>query len=290
MIEIEQLAVLDLCAWTGSQLEAARILSFNQISISRNLYKAKAVLGSVGIECLGGDKYSFEDSCQILKAQRKIHQQIRFDQTKCLRIHANCWVRHLLLEPPPEGWIPNQAAIKKFRHCDAIELLDKHVIDAALVANPEAPLDCDSRYHRYPISNQPLFLLVSTCNALASETGLSLAEVSSTTELGHSSFVSKECRRVMERLDSHLFGAQDPRYFHSQKEPPPTTRRYGTAMTMLIRPDLVKINAKMDFLAGDILVVKKELADHPEILKLIAQLRNRLQALQNKINRLEILC
>jgi len=52
MIEIEQLAVLDLCAWTGSQYEAARILNFNQSSISRNLLKAKAVLSSVGIECL----------------------------------------------------------------------------------------------------------------------------------------------------------------------------------------------------------------------------------------------
>jgi hypothetical protein len=94
----------------------------------------------------------------------------------------------------------------------------------------------------------------------------------------------------MERLDSHLFGAQDPSYFHIQKEPPPSTRRYGTAMTLLIRPDLVKIDAKMDFLAGDILVVKKDLADHPEILKLILELRNRLQALQNKIHNLEILC
>jgi len=61
-------------------------------------------------------------------------------------------------------------------------------------------------------------------------------------------------------------------------------------MTMLIRPDLIKIDVKMDFLAGDILVVKKDLTDHPEILKLILELRNRLQALQNKIHNLEILC
>ena len=290
MIEIEQLAVLDLCAWTGSQYEAARILNFNQSSISRNLLKAKAVLSSVGIECLRGDKYSFEDNYQVLKAQRKIHQQIRYNQAKCLRIQANCWARHLLLEPSPQGWIANQAAIKNFRHCDAIQLLDNHIIDAALLAIPEAPLECDSRYQRYLLSNQPLFLLVPNDNVLASETGLSPEDVSRNTELGHSSFVSNECRRVMERLDSHLFGAQDPGYFHIQKEPPPSTRRYGTAMTMMIRPDLVKIDAKMDFLAGDILVVKNDLADHPEILKLILQLRNRLQALQNKIHNLEILC
>ena len=290
MLQIEDLAVLDLCAWTGSQSEAGRILNLNQSSICRNLYKAKAILSSAGIEHLGKEKYLFKDNYHILKAQRRIHQLFRFNQAKCLRIKATCWARHLLLQPSPEGWIPNQAAIINFRHCDVLQLLDQHIIDAALVTNPEAPLEGDKKYKRFHLSNQPLFLLVSNINTLPRETGLSPTEVCSNTELGHSSFVSKECRRVMESLDSHLFGVKDTRYSTCQKEPLPSARRYGTAMTMLIRPDLVKLDLKMDFPAGDILVVRRELAEHPEIFKLISDLKKRLQSLQNKINRLEILC
>ena len=171
-----------------------------------------------------------------------------------------------------------------------LPLLDQHIIDAALVTNPEAPLQSDRHYKCFHLSNQPLFLLVSPSNALARETGLSPTEVCSNTELGHSTFVSKDCRGVMERLDSHLFGVENSRGTPCQNEPLPSARRYGTAMTMLIRPDLVKLDLKMDFPAGDILVVKRELAEHPQIFKLILELKKRLQTLQNKINGLEILC
>ena len=288
MLEIEQLAALDLCTWTGSQCETARILKTDQSTISRSIRKSESLLSSLGIKRNPCERYTFEDKQEILKGQRKLHQLIRFLQGKGLRIQATCWARHLMLEPTPEGWIPNQAAVHNFKHCNTLQLLEEHIIDAALVTNPEAPPPSDSRYACYHLSNQPLFLLVPEINTLAKEQGLSPTEVASYTELGHSVFVSKECRAVMERVDEKLFGMQDHRLSSSQKEPPIHARRYGTAMTMLIRPDLTRLGVHMDFPAADILVIKEELAEHPEIIKLVLQLKKALGNLQPIINGLEI--
>jgi len=288
LIEIEQLAALDLCAWTGSQSEAARILNTDQSTVSRSLYKSQKLLSSIGINLDPIRKYAFRDNQDILKDQRRLHQLIRLLQGKGLRIQATCWGRHLLLEPTPEGWIPNKAAINNFKHCETLQLLEDHIIDAALVTNPEAPPASDQRYARYHLSNQPLFLLIPKTHILANEHGLSSGEATRHTELGHSGFVSKECRGVMEKLDQVLFGAQEFQHTSSYKEPPRHTRRYGTAMTMLIRPDLTRLDLAVEFPAGDILIVKQELAEHPEILRLVLELKKRLGFLQPKINGLEI--
>lgn len=289
MIEIEQLAALDLCAWTGSQAEAAMILKSEQSTISRSLHKTKRLLESIGIKAVPGKKYLFQDVQDILKSQRKLHQQIRFTQARDLRIQATCWARHLLLDPTPDGWIPNRAAINNFKHRDTQQLLEQHIIDAALVTGPDAPSPSEKRYARYHLSNQPLFLLIPHSNKLALEHGLSPSEVASHTELGHSNFVSKECRAVMEVLDKQLFGAQDHQPFTSYKEPPNHARRYGTAMTMLIRPDLTRLGVDMRFPAADILIVRQELADHPEILRLVFALKTSLADLQHSIPDLEVM-
>ena len=290
MLEIEHLAALDFCAWTGSQQETARLLHASQSCISRSLQKTKKLLASIGINPIGSDRCTFKDPHEILKAQTRIHQEIRFIQGKGLRIQATCWARHLLLEPTPEGWTPNQASINNFKHRATLELLDQHVIDAALSTNPEAPPESDKRYVRYHLSSQPLFLLTPKTNTLSKEKNLSAMDVSRNTELGHSGFVSKECRTVMESLDQKLFGEQDYKHSSLYDEPPGNTRRYGTGMTMLIRPDLTTLNHEMSFPAGDILVVKQELAEQPAIIILIFELKKRLHECQHKINGLELRC
>lgn len=268
------------------------MLNINQSNISRNLCKSIRLLTSLGVwaEDEKSNRFAFQDTHEILKSQRKIHQRIRFIQGKQLRVQATCWGRHLLLEPTPEGWIANQGDIKCFRHCETLQLLEERIIDAALASNPEAPPESDRRFTRYHLSNQPLFLLLAKANPLAREQGLSATEVIAGTELGYSSFVSKECRATMKMLDQKLFGAQYHQPIPSNKEPPIHARRYGTAMTTMIRPDLTKLDFNMSFSAGDILVVKRDLAEHPEIIFLVHELKRRLHLLQHKITGLEILC
>jgi hypothetical protein len=94
----------------------------------------------------------------------------------------------------------------------------------------------------------------------------------------------------MESLDQKLFGEQDYTYSSLYDEPPGNTRRYGTGMTMLIRPDLTILNHEMSFPAGDILIAKQELAEQPAIISLIFELKKRLHEYQHKINGLELRC
>ena len=290
MLEIETLSALDHCIWLGRQIEAAKSLHTSQSTISRNLKKAQDTLASIGIVDEISAKGELVDDDQILRSQRRIHQLIRFKQAKGMRIQATCWARQLLLEPLPEAWIANKGDLGNFMHRKTLHLLNQHIIDAALVSTPEAPEANDRRYTRFHLSNQPLFLLIPNSNELSKETGLSASEVAECTRLGHSGFVSPECRAVMQRIDESLFGEQSENFASSFKEPPNHARRYGTAMTMLIRPDLARLEHQLNYPAGDILVVKRELADHPEILKLLKELTERIQRFQAVIPGLEVLC
>ena len=288
MLEIESLAAIDHYIWTGTQVEAADHLRLHQSTLSRQLQQARKILASIGIRYDKSIESRFIDEDEILRSQRKIHQIIRFKQAKGLRVQASCWARNLLLQPIPEGWIANKADPSKFNHCNTTSLLDQYIIDAALVSKPEAPASGDTRFAQFHLSNQPLFLLTTKSHVLSNERGLTNSDLSSQTRLGHSGFVSKECREVMEKLDLSLFGRQNETFTSSFEEPPPHARRYGTAMTMLIRPDLERLDYPMAFPAGDILVVKHELGEHPEILKLVNSIKEKMRDFQPKIDGLEV--
>jgi hypothetical protein len=291
MLAIEQLSALDLQAWLGSQQEAAAHLDLSQSQISRSGHQSLIVLQGLGVELHRPVKHLHCDELGLLTRLRQVHQMKRFGDGRGLRLQSTCWLRHLVLEPMPDGWVGNRAPRDRHNDCEALALLENHVIDAALVTGPERPAADHPCLDSVVLSHQPLYLLVDGQHPLADERGLAASEIRACSELAHSSFVHRRCRQVMEGLDQLLLGpGQRSRLCSLRREPPGPVRRYGTAMTCLIRPDLRPLDFSISQPALDVLVVHRDWSGHGAIRALVQLLRQRLQGLQRCIAGLELAC
>ncbi len=291
MLSIEQLSSLDLRAWLGSQQEAASHLQYSQSQICRNNRQSLAVLSELGLELQRPLQHLHCDELGMLTKLRQVHQWMRFRDQSGLRLQSSCWLRHLLLEPLPEGWTANRAPVDRFNDCEPLVLLEHHVIDAALVTGPERPEPDHPCLASVLLCRQPLQLLVSAEHPLHRERGLSTSEIGDHSDLAHSSFIHPRARQCMELVDRIVMGAPPARALCGLKgEPPPQARRYGTAMTCLIRPDLGALDVCIPQLAHDVLVVHRDWIEHGAIRALALQLRQGLQQLQHRINGLELAC
>ena len=289
LLTLEHLSALDLQAWLGSQREASLHLGYSQSQISRKSQQGLRLLMELGVK-LNQPAPDLHHDCQgLLNKLRGVHQWMRFRDRRDLRLQSSCWMRHLALEPMPEGWIANSGDLTRFNDCDVLSLLEHRLIDAALVTGPECPPDAHPSLCRLELSRQPLLLLVPRHHRLADECGLRVSEIAANSELAHSSFVPSRCRQVMEQLDSRLVDeARRSKLCTLRSEPPGHTRRYGTAMTCLIRPDLMPLDFAIPHPALDVLVVHRDWADHAAISELITVLRQRLDALKPSIAGLEL--
>ncbi|MFM1812146.1 MAG: hypothetical protein RLZZ336_1084 [Cyanobacteriota bacterium] len=291
MLSFEQLSALDLRAWLGSQQEAAAHLDLSQSQISRNGQQSLNLLHDLGCALHNPVRHLHCDELGLLTKLRQVHQWMRFRDHRALRLQSSCWLRHLVLEPMPDGWVANQAPLERHNTCEALVLLEQHVIDAALVTGPERPAADHPCLDTVELSRQPLLLLVGGQHPLAKERGLAASEISAVSKLAHSSFVHQRCRQAMEGLDQLLLGpGQRSRLCALQSEPPGPARRYGTAMTCLIRPDLQPLDFAISHAALDVLVVHRDWSEHPAIRMLVQHLRQRLQGLQRCVNGLELAC
>mgnify|MGYP006288048221 CR=1 FL=1 len=289
MLSLEQLSALDLQAWLGSQKEAASVLGCSQSQISRKGKQGLHLLEELGLNLSRPAAELHDDSEGLLHKLRQVHQWMRFRDRSELRLQSSCWLRHLVLQPLPEGWIANRSELDRFNDRDSLALLQHRVIDAALVTGPERPPDDHPCLRTLVLSRQPLLLLVPQQHVLAQERGLRAGEIGSNSALGHSSFVAAPARRVMERLDQLLIAETPPtRFCNLQGEPPPQARRYGTAMTCRIRPDLTPLDFAVPHPALDVLVVRHDWIEHPAIDTLISVLRQRLNTLKPSIAGLEL--
>ncbi len=291
MLSIEQLNALDLRAWLGSQQEAASHLDLSQSQICRTGQQSLALLDGLGCALHHPVRHLHCDALGLMDKLRQVNQWMRFRDRSGLRLQSSCWLRHLVLDPMPEGWATNRAPLDRHNDCEAMVLLENRVIDAALVTGPERPADDHPCLETVELCRQPLVLLVDRQHPLSNERGLAASEICAVSELAHSSFVHRRCRQVMERLD-HLLLAPEQRskLCGLRGEPPTQARRYGTAMTCLIRPDLRPLDFAISHPALDVLVVHRDWSEHAVIRQLVRLLRQRLQGLQRHITGLELAC
>ena len=291
MLSLEQLSALDLRAWLGSQQEAAAHLDLSQSQISRNGKQSLNLLNDLGCALSNPVPHLHCDELGLLTKLRQVHQWMRFRDRKGLRLQSSCWLRHLLLEPMPDGWVANQAPLERYNDCEALVLLENHVIDAALVTGPECPAADHPCLEGVVLGQHPLLLLVDGQHPLANERGVTASEISAVSELAHSSFVHRRCRAAMEGLDQLLLGpGLRSRLCALRGEPPGQARRYGTAMTCLIRPDLRPLDWAISHPAREVLVTHRSWSEHGAIRELVQHLRLGLQGLQRHVPGLELAC
>lgn len=283
MLTVEELICLDHRAWLHTQQRVADQLGYSQSQVCRIERRCLKTLKELGLPLSQRHCHLYDDDLGLLSSLRRIHQVLRFEQRRGLRLQTTTWLRHLVLEPAPPGWSVNPAPLHATNDCSSVELVEARVIDAALVTGPETPHAAHPNLCSITLSQHPLLLLVPGDHALAREGGLSQDDIKGHSELAHSSFINTRCREVMEVLDTRLLAATTSSLTGLQGEPPPHARRFGTAMTCLIRPDLVPIDFQVPRPAADVLVMHRDWIDHPGAAELLTLLREQLQGLQKQI-------
>lgn len=131
MVRLEELEALDLLLWLQNGITAASVVGTNQSTICR---RAQRVLTTFAAR-LHRDKSDWWIETPLfglLDLQRQIHQQVRFRRRSALRLNVPFWSRSLVDRCSLSGWLrnPEQGPLV----CEQpLELLRRHVIDAALV-------------------------------------------------------------------------------------------------------------------------------------------------------------
>ena len=114
MLEVEALRIADAYEWLGSGISASEYLKIHQTTISRRVKQvniAEAKLVAIKAQ-------------DLMVAERKIHQTLRFKQGRRLRLHLYQWANELIHKEIPDNWEVNPIRISATK-TPAINLLEK---------------------------------------------------------------------------------------------------------------------------------------------------------------------
>jgi len=138
LVSLDTLACLDSLIWLQTGKEVAERFSYNQSNVSR---QQKSCCEIFGISLIKNHKeWVINQPNELIRMERLVHQQARFEGLRTLRMEATYWSAQLLCKPVPKQWIlglSNIVGIKR-NH----QLLREGIIDAWLCSAPDLP-DCD---------------------------------------------------------------------------------------------------------------------------------------------------
>ncbi|WP_115070277.1 hypothetical protein [Synechococcus sp. UW179B] len=137
MVSLDLLSSFDGMIWLQSGKKVGEIFEQHQTTISRNQKKCAQVFG-IKLQKIGNNWQPQEDSL-LLQLERMVHQTARLQGKSSLRLDANRWLDHSLLNPPPPGWIVSSA--KNFSNQHSLECLEQRIVDASLYPSTALPLE-----------------------------------------------------------------------------------------------------------------------------------------------------
>ena len=253
MLEVETLRIADVYKWLGTGIAAGEYLKCHQTTISRVVKQvniAKTELVAIGAQ-------------DLLIAERKIHQTLRFKQRRHLRLHLYQWTNKLIRKEIPANWEVNPIHTSATK-APAINLLKERVVDAICAPYPLIANVGEQNFSIIPLYSSFLQLLSNNGAAITRERGLSKADIASLSKLEKLDFVPTEASACSEILDSEMFAKE-----HLKERERGLERRYwGTPLTTFTSKTLQPVSYKPICPYAEYLVVLKEWENSTLICKL----------------------
>lgn len=253
MLEVEALTIADAYEWLGTGIAASEYLDCHQTTVSRTVQQIRntqAKLVAIGAQ-------------ELLEAERKIHQILRFRQGKDLRLHLYQWTNQLIRRNVPSNWAPNPLRTSATK-VPGICLLENRFIDAICAPYPLIANANQSIFTIIPLYASFLQLLSNKNAPIAKEKNLSEADIACMTKLGKLDFVPSEASTCSEIMDAEIFNTNHP----ADKTIEPERRYWGTPLTSVVLKALQPISYKQICPYAEYLVVLKEWENHPMVNKL----------------------
>ncbi len=229
MLEVEALRVADAYKWLGTGVAVSEYLKCHQTTISRVVKQvniAKAELVAIGAQ-------------DLLIAERKIHQVLRFKQGRHLRLHLYQWTNKPIRKEIPVNWEVNPVRTSATK-APAINLLEKRIIDAICAPYPLIANTSEQKLSIIPLYTSFLQLLSNNGAVLTRERGLSKADIASLSKLAKLDFVPIVASACSEIIDAKMFSKRHPQ----EREIGLERRYWGIPLTSLASKTLQPISYK----------------------------------------------
>ena len=273
VVSLEDLDCLDLVIWLRTGAGAASRLDVSQPTISRAIRRVSDLLG-VSIVKVAGE-WEVRGDQTLLNLERAVHQRYRWIRDLPLRMEAQYYSGPLFCEPAPAGWV-----IGNFDYLEIhtpLRHLRSGVIDAWIGCYPDVPAPDDPEFVCFHLTRLPVYLVVRADHPLlALGAAITLEDVKRYPSLA---LADGAFPRVQARLqDLGLWNLQQRmnRYSRQRWEgrvDADLVVGYASAFTLhLFAAPQVILPVPLGLEVGDSLVVRREYAEHPRLLAVLADL------------------
>ncbi|MFZ0407863.1 MAG: LysR family transcriptional regulator [Cyanobium sp.] len=279
MVTEEQLEALDLLLWLGSGKLVGARQRCNQSSVSRRIANCLEILG-LSLKRQDG-QYLLSETKDYLLLERQVHQLLRLRDGERLRLEATHCISHLL-QPSPPGWL-----LGSFDHRSVgrmFELLRQRVIDAWVTSDSfDLPAADDPDLAVIQLSRWPARVLADAHHPLGQESGLSNGDLDRFPVLA---FPETIYPVMAAALDAIGFGASHTRLAcydsgsWNSRTADEVTLSFGGSVSAHGSPGQVMLQWNLGLVSGETLVLRRDLVGHPQLEKLVEQLRQRFLRLQ----------
>ena len=278
MVEIDVLASLDALIWLRTGAAVAERFGVTQSTVSRNSSNALQCFELELTKLLG--EWELQGDATLIGLERRVHQKHRWQGGRPLRLEAQYWLGPQLCQPLGTRWLAGNFDFLEVAR--PLQLLRDSVVDAWLGCAPDLPPADDPEIACFPLSRSRTFLVVGDGHPLLSHEGeLTLEDLRHFPQLPTPENAFPKVQAVMEQLGLWRPPANWRRYRPDRWEARPDldlTVSLATALTLgLFQTPQHRLPVHCPLMVGEVLLVRRDYADHPDLQTLVALLRERLR-------------
>ena len=278
MVNIDILVCLDLLMWLRTGDEVSTRLHLDQSTISRNFKKCCEVFSLDN--CWSEGEYSISGDLELLNRERRVHQYHRWESGRPLRIEGMFWSGRTYLSEPIEGLMLGNHDFMSVSQ--PLSLLRDGIVDAWIAPFPDCPDENDPEFVSIHLMRSPCFLVACESHPIFRFEGkLTLDEVASYPLMAVKDGAFPVLEAYAKKIG--LWNSQTGilRYKKEKwegKTENELTISFSSTFShemFACKQRIIPIELNQEF--GDVLVVKREYADHPRLSQLKATLMDRLK-------------
>ena len=189
------------------------------------------------------------------------------------------WSAKTYLDPTPEGWLPGNHDLLNVEK--PLNLLRASILDAWIGAYPDVPDEDDPDFASFPLLRHPIRLVVGENHPLlAAGDGVTFEMVSPYPSLALPDGAFPKLEACLKGLGLWNSPSRISRYNREKWEgrwEAELLVGYASIFSIEFYPQpQYFLPLQLPLMVGDNLVVKREFENHPRVLKLLADLRKRL--------------
>jgi len=283
IVSVETLSCFDCLVWLRTGENAARRLGVDQATVARTARKVAATF-DLTLEKQDGE-WQIQGDRNLLDLERRSHQLYRWQMDLPLRVEAQYYSGPLFLEPLPSGWLAGNFDFLEVS--TPLQHLRSGVIDAWIGCHPDVPDADDAGLACVHLTRLPTHLVVAAGHPLLRrKEAVTLDDVRRYPSLALPDGAFPRVQAALQELGLWSSPCEIRRYDQAHwegKTADEVTVGYATSVSLGLFPTpQVILPVPIPLEVGDTLVVPRRFLEHPRCQRLLADLKQRAQALAER--------